>query len=183
MAACGLAGTSLQYALSTFSASTRVPRRAQDTYSQTRTCRRSTHRAQASAVNVADYAAAPALQPTASGNTPESTAAHTARAAPLEAENSEVAIRQFFDAFNRRDLQGMADFVADDVEHCNLAYAKPYPKGKNAVLQFYKSFVDAVPRSAQFVIEDTTGTNASGTIGVIWCASKVRSTYASHDMY
>lgn len=86
----------------------------------------------------------------------------------------EGAIRSFFDAFNQRDLEQMADAVAEDVEHCNLAYEKPYPKGKQAVVQFYESFVKAVPRSATFVIEDTTGTNSSsGTIGVIWCASLV----------
>ena len=93
-----------------------------------------------------------------------------ARTKPLaESTNMEGAIRCFFDAFNRRDLQQMADAVAEDVEHCNLAYAKPYPKGKHHVVEFYKEFVDAVPRSAKFVIEDTTGTNSSGTIGVIWC--------------
>jgi hypothetical protein len=85
--------------------------------------------------------------------------------------DSVQAIYAFFDAFNRRDLQQMAAAVAEDCEHCNLAYAKPYPKGKKAVVQFYKAFVDAVPRSAQFVIEDTTGANSSGTIGVIWCES------------
>lgn len=91
---------------------------------------------------------------------------------PLPARGSmEGAIQSFFDAFNERDLQKMADAVAEDVEHCNLAYAKPYPKGKQPVVAFYKKFVDAVPRSAKFVIEDTTGTNSSGTIGVIWCAA------------
>jgi ketosteroid isomerase-like protein len=79
----------------------------------------------------------------------------------------EAAIRTFFDAFNRRSLPDMADAVAEDCEHCNLAYPTPY-RGKQAVVRFYQEFMKAVPRHAKFEIEDTTGSSSSGTIGVIW---------------
>jgi SnoaL-like domain len=140
-------------------------------------CRYTSARVLSSAADLADYPRGPSVLAPQATNRVKKNESAAARAeavpsTPLAANDSiEGVIHAFFDAFNRRDLQQMADTVADDCEHCNLAYAKPYPKGRQAVVQFYKSFVDAVPRSARFVIEDTTGTNSSGTIGVIWCAS------------
>eukprot|EP00892_Ulva_mutabilis_P008952 jgi/Ulvmu1/6429/UM003_0058.1 len=76
-------------------------------------------------------------------------------------------IRRFFEAFNRRDIFRMAECVADDCEHCNLAYPAPF-RGKHAVVEFYKDFMKVVPNDASFEIEDTTGGGDSASIGVIW---------------
>lgn len=82
-------------------------------------------------------------------------------------------IQTFFDAFNSRDLTRMADCVADDCEHSNLAYPSPF-RGKGAVVEFYREFMNVVPPNATMVIEDTTGTGESGNVGAIWCVTCCR---------
>lgn len=82
-------------------------------------------------------------------------------------------IQTFFDAFNERDHWRMAECVADDCEHCNLAYPSPF-RGKTAVVDFYKDFMKVVPEHAKFEIEDTTGGGESRNIGVIWCGPAMR---------
>lgn len=98
-------------------------------------------------------------------------AAHSASASPHHEDDQEEddVIQRFFDAFNRRDLHAMAECVADDCEHCNLAYPSPF-RGKGAVVNFYQDFMKVVPQDAKFEIEDTTGRGQSSSIGVIWCA-------------
>lgn len=86
-----------------------------------------------------------------------------------EEDGAEATVRAFFQAFNRRDLASMADCVADDIEHCNLAYTHPF-EGKDGVVSFYGKFMRTMPEDATFHIEDTTGGGASSKIGVIWCA-------------
>lgn len=94
-----------------------------------------------------------------------------------EEQSEEDVIQKFFSAFNRRDLRAMAECVADDCEHCNLAYPSPF-RGKGAVVNFYKDFMKVVPQHAKFEIEDTTGRGSN--IGVIWCVLPNRCVRLSH---
>lgn len=97
-------------------------------------------------------------------------------------QSKEDVIRTFFDAFNRRDVHRMAESVADDCEHCNLAYPSPF-RGKHAVVDFYRDFMKIVPHDASFEIEDTTGSSESSNVGVIWCVSQVqRANFGAQQM-
>jgi hypothetical protein len=83
-------------------------------------------------------------------------------------------VRRFYQAFNDRNVDAMADCISDDIEHNNLAYAKVF-RGKAAAVAFYAAFIEMMPDDASFFIEDTTGaspmTEGGSKIGVLWYES------------
>ncbi|EPS59464.1 hypothetical protein M569_15342, partial [Genlisea aurea] len=88
-------------------------------------------------------------------------------AAPVEElESAADTVKKFYDRFNDRDLDSLADVIAADCTYEDLVFPQPFI-GREAILNFMKKFSGSTSRELQFVIDDISEEDESA-VGVTW---------------
>ncbi|OMP04052.1 hypothetical protein COLO4_09994 [Corchorus olitorius] len=86
-------------------------------------------------------------------------------AAPSENEAAEI-VRSFYGGINRRDLASVEPLIAEKCVYEDLIFPRPFV-GRQAILDFFKSFMDSISKDLQFVIDDISAEDSSA-VGVTW---------------
>lgn len=75
-------------------------------------------------------------------------------------------VREFYAGINRRDLDFVRDLIAEDCVYEDLVFPRPF-SGRQAILEFFSKFTDAVGSDLQFVIDDISSEDPV-CVGVTW---------------
>ncbi|KAK2647386.1 hypothetical protein Ddye_014875 [Dipteronia dyeriana] len=75
-------------------------------------------------------------------------------------------VRNFYEGINRRDLAAVEDLIAEKCVYEDLIFSGPFV-GRQAILDFFKKFIDSIIVDLQFVIDDIS-TEDSSAVGVTW---------------
>ncbi|XP_024399893.1 uncharacterized protein [Physcomitrium patens] len=77
-----------------------------------------------------------------------------------------VMVQEFYAAINRREITSIGDLFADNCVYEDLVFPTPFT-GRQAILDFFKKFMDSVGSELEFRIDDIT-TGDPNAAGVIW---------------
>ncbi|OMO65838.1 hypothetical protein CCACVL1_21379 [Corchorus capsularis] len=86
-------------------------------------------------------------------------------AAPSENEAAEI-VRSFYGGINRRDLASVEPLIAEKCVYEDLIFPRPFV-GRQAILDFFRSFMDSISKDLQFAIDDISAEDSSA-VGVTW---------------
>ncbi|KAL5843339.1 hypothetical protein ACOSQ4_009297 [Xanthoceras sorbifolium] len=75
-------------------------------------------------------------------------------------------VRSFYEGINGRDLASVEELIAEKCVYEDLIFPRPFV-GRQAILEFFKKFIDSISADLQFVIDDITSEDSSA-VGVTW---------------
>ncbi|XP_051139359.1 uncharacterized protein LOC127257096 [Andrographis paniculata] len=90
---------------------------------------------------------------------------HSSSATP---DQSSQIVSKFYDAINRRDFAALEDLIALNCVYEDLVFPRPFV-GRQAILMFFKQFMDSINADLQFSIDDISSEEEdSSAVGVTW---------------
>ena len=81
--------------------------------------------------------------------------------------NNSNKVVEFYDAWNRRDMEAAAACFADDAVYDDTNFAKPL-EGKEEIRNHFIRCADAFPVSFKFALDDMAVDSVNGKIGTRW---------------
>ncbi|KAL5845802.1 hypothetical protein ACOSQ3_009326 [Xanthoceras sorbifolium] len=75
-------------------------------------------------------------------------------------------VRSFYEGINGRDLASVEELIAEKCVYEDLIFPRPFV-GRQAILEFFKKFIDSISADLQFVIDDISSEDSSA-VGVTW---------------
>ncbi|KAL2519801.1 uncharacterized protein Fot_23724 [Forsythia ovata] len=81
-------------------------------------------------------------------------------------ESASSVVRKFYQGINRRDLVSVETLIAENCVYEDLIFPRPFV-GRQAILEFFMKFIDAISTDLQFAIDDISEEDTSA-IGVTW---------------
>eukprot|EP00897_Mesotaenium_endlicherianum_P004093 jgi/Mesen1/3711/ME000202S02799 len=77
-------------------------------------------------------------------------------------------VTAFYDAINRRDIEGALMYIAEDCIYEDMIYSKPFT-GREAIKSFFTKVLNLVPEDFVFVIDDISPGDTVA-VGMVWHA-------------
>ncbi|XP_057793723.1 uncharacterized protein LOC131010288 isoform X2 [Salvia miltiorrhiza] len=84
----------------------------------------------------------------------------------VELDSAAGTVRKFYDGINRRDLASVEDLIALNCVYEDLIFSQPFT-GREAILDFFKQFIDSISGDLQFAIDEISEEDTSA-VGVTW---------------
>ncbi|CAA2984617.1 Polyketide cyclase -like domain [Olea europaea subsp. europaea] len=81
-------------------------------------------------------------------------------------ESASSVVRKFYQGINRRDLASVEPLIANNCVYEDLVFPRPFV-GREAIVEFFKKFIDSISTDLQFAIDDISEEDTSA-IGVTW---------------
>lgn len=85
---------------------------------------------------------------------------------PALSSSARDTVLAFYDAINRRDIDGAASCIGENCRYEDLIYPEPFV-GQEVVQTFFKKITSNMPDELEFVIDEITGA-AGDTVGLTW---------------
>lgn len=76
------------------------------------------------------------------------------------------AVLDFYDAWNRRDIDAAMSTIAEDCVYEDVVFQDPF-KGKEAIRDYFADIVKYLDKEVQFKIDDISQ-DPKGKVGLLW---------------